>query len=46
MKCVICFEIGHIYSVKGRVQDDDFILHKMYPILKLVCNISSKTSNF
>ena len=30
-----CFETEHIYSVKGCVQDDDFILHKMYHILKL-----------
>ena len=37
-----CFETGHIYSVKGCVQDD-FILHKMYHILKLLCNISPKT---
>ena len=30
-----CFETGHIYLVKGCVQDDDFILYKMYHILKL-----------
>ena len=30
-----CFETEHIYSVKGCVQDDDFILYKMYHILKL-----------
>ena len=32
-----------IYTVKGCVQDDDFILYKMYHILKLLCNISPKT---
>ena len=31
--------------MKGCVQDDDFILHKMYPTLKL-CNISPKTRDF
>ena len=30
-----CIETGHIYSVKGCVQDDIFILDKMYHILKL-----------
>ena len=30
-----CFETEHIYSVKGCVRDDDFILDKMYHILKL-----------
>ena len=38
-----CYEIGHIYSVKGCVQDDDFILHKMYHILKLLWITSPKT---
>ena len=32
--------------MKGCVQDDDFILHKIYPILKLLCNISPKTRDF
>ena len=36
----------HIYSVKGCVQDDDFILHKMYHILKILCNISPKSRDF
>ena len=40
------FETGHKYSVKGFVQDDDFILHKMYYIIKLLCNISPKTREF
>ena len=30
-----CFETEYIYPVKGCVQDDDFILDKMYHILKL-----------
>ena len=30
----------------GCVQDDDLILHKMYPILKLLCNILPKTKDF
>ena len=30
-----CFEIELIYSVKGCVQNDNFILDKMYHILKL-----------
>ena len=38
-----CFETAHMYSVKGCVQGDDFTLHKMYHILKLLCNISPKT---
>ena len=38
-----CFETRHIYSGKGCIQDDDFILHKMYHILKLLCNMSPKT---
>ena len=41
-----CFETGHMYSVKGCVQDDDFISHKMYHILKLLCNISPKIRDF
>ena len=30
-----CFETEHTYSVTDSVQDDDFILGKMYHILKL-----------
>ena len=30
-----CFETEHTYSVKDSVQDVDFILDKMYHILKL-----------
>ena len=41
-----CFETRHICSMKGSVQDDDFMLHKRYDILKLLWNISPKPRDF
>ena len=43
---MLCNWAPPMLIVKGCVQDADFILHKMYHVPKLLCNISPKTGDF